>query len=481
MQLLAAAILLAAVAITYANSMHGVFVYDDFINIVNNPSIKSWQGAVDGTSRPLTNLTFWLHFRLGLTHPVYFHVVNVFLHALNTLLLWGIVLRITRHIDAGRRLFLSTASAVIWAVHPVQAESVTYIVQRAEVLSAAFMLSGILLGLHCTRERRKRWIVPLFVAFVFASLSKPTAVAAPFLLLAADAAIARGFRESWRQAWLVHAVSFASLLVPAMLLWQANESTTSAGFSMPIVTFGQYLLFQPRAIAVYIAKLVWPSTLLIDYGYDLDPWTVSLGFAALIVAGTALAVRISRRGGVSRLGVAWFYIALAPVMLVPLADLFAEHRLYLASAGFAVVLVSALLEGCRRATRDDWRAAVLFLAAVSTLAAMLALRAVSRNADYRDELVLWGQVAEQRPGNIRGHLGVGSSLAGRGDFRQAERSFRMAILVYKGLESRFLKESFRTDYAYACRNLAVLLAANGAQEESSAFMTEAMNNASEFR
>ena len=201
----------------------------------------------------------------------------------------------------------------------------------------------------------------------------------------------------------------------------------------------------------------------------------------LILAGTLLVIRCSRRGGVSRVGLAWFYVSLAPVMLVPLADLFAEHRLYIAAAGFALVLVAGLLEGCRRIAGADRRVSVLFLLAAAILGSVLAWRTRGRNYDYRDELVLWSQVAEYRPGNVRGHLGVGSSLAGRGELSEAERSFRMAVQVYRGLDSPFLKKSFRTDYAYACRNLAVLLEARGAREESAEFMAEASQNAAQFR
>ncbi len=480
--LLSGAVVAFSVVIAYSNGMQGVFVYDDIINIVKNEAIRSWDTAVTGTSRPLTNLSFWLQYQLGWTHAAFFHAINIALHMVNALLLWRILYHVTRHIAANRRLLLSAAAALLWAVHPIHAESVTYIVQRAEVLSATFILAGLLLGAGCLTERRRARITVMLACFVLAYLSKPTAVVAPLLFFILDIAISGGVRKAWKDNRAVHILGMLTLCVPLMLLVRPHESSTSAGFGMSVIGFRDYLLFQPRSLLIHTGKLFWPARLLIEYGYDIERGIIlPLLFLAVVGIVGVILVMVSRRGGLTRVGAAWFVACLVPVMLVPLADLYAEHRVYLASAGAAVVTTSALLSICRRYVRNGKAQDRCFLAVVLVLAGLLTCRAVRRNTDYRDDLLLWQQVVDGRPGNVRGHLGVGAALAARGELVAAEQSFRMAVIVYRGLNSEFLRKSFRTDYAYACRNLGLILQSKGEHEAGEAFLNEASQHAIYFR
>ena len=482
-KLLALAAILISVFAVYSNSFQGVFVFDDFINIVNNPALHTWRTAISNSSRPITNLTFWVQYKLGMSHAADFHIVNVMLHAVNSVLLWLLLWKVTRRVAASRRLLFSTAATLLWAVHPIHTESVTYIVQRAEVLSVLFMLAGLLFGVMAMRRRSKACMVGVAAAFGMAFASKPTAVSAPFLLLLLDSvAVSGGMRKAWRDNRILHAVSLASLLIPIYMLSGSHESGTSAGFSMQFLSYGQHLAFQPRALVMYVAKLVWPRNLVMDYGLDVEHELLPvLLFSVVLCVGVLAIWRVSRQGGVSRLGLYWFFLALGPVIFVPLADLFAEHRLYLASAGFALLISAGLLDVTRRVIPGKDRKCIGFMVVVAMLTLSLGIRTWTRNRDYRDPLILWQQVVDLTGGNVRGHLGVGAALARRGDVRGAEGAFRLAVAAYRACECEFLKESFRTDYAYACRNLGVVLNAQGQGAEAQIFLDEADKNASEFR
>lgn len=479
----ALATILISVVAAYSSSLQGVFVFDDFINIVNNPNLSNWREAVSSSSRPLTNLTFWLQYRLGMTHAADFHIVSLLLHAVNSILLWCLLWEVTRRVAASRRLLFSTAATLLWAVHPIHTESVTYIVQRAEVLSVLFVLAGLLFGIAAMRRRSKLCILGVAAAFGMAFASKPTAVSAPFLLILLDAmAVSGGLRKAWRDNRMLHLASFASLLIPVCLLSGSHESVTSAGFGISFLGFNQYLAFQPRAIIAYVVKLLWPCSLVIDYGADVEHEVVPvLLFSVLLCVGILTIWRVSRRSGVSRLGLCWFFVVLCPVLFVPLADLFAEHRLYLASAGAALLVCAGLLDVNRRLFSGKDKKCYTFMIVIGVLALALGARTWARNRDYRDPIILWQQVVDANSGNVRGHLGVGAELARRGDLRAAEGSFRLAIAAYRTCTCEFLKESFRTDYAYACRNLGMVLRAQGQEDEALLFLDEAGKNASEFR
>lgn len=462
---------LVSVALAYSNSFYGVFVYDDFINIVNNPDIRSLPSAITGTSRPLTNFTFYIQHRLGVVRTADFHLVNLMLHLLSTFLLWRLLWALGRDAGAGdrRRMEFSVLAAFIWALHPVQTESVTYIVQRAEPLSAVFLFGALLAGISYIARKVRVWAALTLLFLLLACAGKPTAVCGPLLLLALDSLVySRGLKQALCRRWKFHVLSFATLLFPAVLLTGSHESVTSAGFTMNILSPSEYLAFQPRALVLYLGVFVWPAHLLIDYGYDLEAALLPVVFFLLLLA--LITRYVWRAGGFARTGILWFYLAMAPVIFVPLADLFAEHRLYIPSVGLSMIAAECICvlfqktDALRLKSRRPLRMCLSFLVVI--LFGALGLRTWYRNADYCDPLVLWRQVVDRRPENVRGYLGVGAAMARRGMISESEQIFRQGVEIYKKLDSEFLKESFRTDYAYLCMNTAVILKARGEDQGS---------------
>jgi hypothetical protein len=479
-----ASILIAVLAV-YSNCFQGAFVYDDHINIVNSQQIHTLSGAVTATSRPVTNISFWLHFATGMTHRADFHAINLILHLLNAIFLWLLVWEFSRYVAAGKRLFLTTAVVSLWALHPIHTESVTYIVQRAELLGLLFMLSGLNLGLRCVRTGKRLCSLGVALCFALAYLCKPTTVCAPFLMLLLDAStVSGGVGKAIRRNYVLHGIGLLTLAVPAFILSGHHESATSAGFSTGILSFWQYLAFQPKALLFSVWKLLWPSRLVIDYGFDLaHEWTVVFAAITMVVLLAATVWRAGRCGGPAHLGLAWFFIAAAPMLLVPLVDLFTEHRTYIPSIGAALILGSVLVEA--RAMLSKHCGARVGLIACSCVIVLvgcsLGARTYMRNSDYSDPAVLWRQVVEQNPSNVRGYLGMGSMAAARGDMVSAEGDFRMGVKVYEQLKGSFLKESHRTDYGYACRNLGEILLARGLDAEASVYLLKADKAISDFR
>ncbi len=182
----AAALIVAAGAAAYGNSLGGAFVYDDQFSILNNPSIQhGWLAALqpplDGatvTGRPLANLTFALNYELSGYQVWSYHVVNVVIHLLAGLALFGLVRRTLelpklRMFFAGRTVPVALAAALLWVLHPLQSDAVTYLVQRVESLMGLFYL----LTLYCfaralAAKTAKFWLAGSVVACLLEAVRK---------------------------------------------------------------------------------------------------------------------------------------------------------------------------------------------------------------------------------------------------------------------------------------------------------------------
>jgi hypothetical protein len=290
--LLAAALIVAALVAAYANSFRGPFVFDDVEAIVENETIRSLAapGAVlsppfaDGQTvggRPLVNLTLALNYAAGGLNPTGYHVVNLAIHLSAALVLFALIRRTllipppseVRPPPSGALPF-AAAVALLWGLHPLQTESVTYVIQRAESLMGLLYL----LTLYCfvrgverpsfagPSEGKKTGIwMGLSVGACFLGMAtKEVMVSAPVLVLLYDRAFVSGtIAAAWRRRRLY----YASLAATWVLLGALVLSTKDRGGSMGLglsVSLGDYLLTQGPAILHYLRLVVWPQPLVFD-------------------------------------------------------------------------------------------------------------------------------------------------------------------------------------------------------------------------
>jgi tetratricopeptide (TPR) repeat protein len=365
-------------------------------------------------------------------HDVWsYHAVNVAIHAAAALALFGAVRRtLSLPTFAGRWRQQATAigfaTALLWAVHPVQTESVTYIVQRAESLMGMWFLLAFYGFARAADGGDARWHRLAIAAGYAAALSKEIAVAIPVLLLFYDRAfLSDGFRAAWRARGKIHAALFGSWLIVAALVAAAGSRGGTVGFGSKVAWL-DYAWTQVEAIALYLRIGFWPAPLIFDYGVEwIRPsWRLlpDLLLVVGLVAGTLIAaVRWPKWGF---LGL-WFLAMLAPTSLIPgNRQTIAEHRVYLSLA--APLLLAALgvfqLGGVRRG--------VAVVAAVALGSTTLAAR---RNLDYRSEVILYADTAAKRPGNGFAHYNLGKALAESGLPARALDSYRAAIRLEPGL------------------------------------------------
>lgn len=414
--------------LAYANSLTSFYLFDDAGAIIDNPTIRHLGTALapipNGTpvsGRPLVNLTFALNYEVSGLDVRSYHVANLLIHVLAVLALFGLIRRtlllpaIAPRFREGATEIAGVAS-LLWAVHPLQTESVSYMSQRAESLAGLFYLLTLYAFVRGLQDRR--WLGLSVAACLAGMASKEVMVSAPIIVLLFDRTFCAGsFLAALRQRALYYAGLAATwyLLVAEMVHTGSRGGAVGPGLK---IDSWHYAMTQFHAIALYLGLSLWPHPLTFDYGTTT---VASLGAVlpeALLVISLAAATAylIYRHSALGFVG-AWFFAILAPSSsVVPLAkQTIAEHRMYLplAAVVFLVVLAAPAVGG---------RARVLAI-----LAAPLLLLTMLRNGDYVNGITIWNQSVARYPDNPRAHINLGNAYANSNQLPRAAEQFEIAI------------------------------------------------------
>jgi tetratricopeptide (TPR) repeat protein len=453
--LVCAAGLAAAGLWAYANSFHGAFVFDDVPGIVDNPSVRSlwpparWLAAPPGSTpsgRPILNLSLALNYAIGGLDVTGYHAASLIVHLAAGLALFGVARR-TLLSDRLRARFAASASplafaiAAVWIAHPLNTESVTYVVQRGESLAGLFLL----LTLYCAI---RGWTVPAVAACALGMGSKETMIVAPALVPLWDHAFRADGARRWR-LYAALAATLAVVLLPMALSETQGRTAVSRLLGQTARAPGDdwtpwsYLWTQAGVIVRYVMLAFKPSPLAFDY-YDwrpahspLDVLPQALGLITLLAATI---VAIVRRNPLGFLG-AWFFLTLAPASsLVPIpTEIAAEHRMYVPLAAIVSLAIVAMFLALRAfMAREDAAPPLGRYVACAALGVTLGLAWMTRerNRDYVSAAALWGDTVEKRPGNARARINYGIELMAAGRYAEAEAQMRAALPLEMDPETR---------------------------------------------
>ncbi len=438
----------AATLLAYANSFSGPFSFDDLPWTELNPHIRHlwplWNTlqppqGVPGTGRPIVCFTLALNYAVSGLDPWSYHVANLVIHVSAALVMFGIVRRTLQ----GPRLRdrfgtqangLAAAVAVCWAVHPLQTESVTYIIQRTESMMGLFLL----LTLYCLirghdSPRRLEWYATAVVCCALGMGSKESMVIAPIIVLLYDRIF---LADSWTELWKKRSMLYAGLAATWLILISlviVNNARGGGLLGSPAVSWWRYAKNQFGAIAHYLRLTFWPDTLCLDYGWQVSPLPRSwkaIGVVLVIGLAAATGWALANVPPVGFLG-AWFFLTLAPTSsVVPIQDMVAERRMYLPLAAVVTLTVIAAWNGLSTLSRRfKLTPAMLRWAFFTLIAGALAWRTAQRNEDYHSEIAIWTDTTRQRPQNGRawGNLGVSYFKARQFDsaFASLERAIEL--------------------------------------------------------
>jgi len=421
-------ILVAGIAV-YSNTFSVPFHFDDFRNIRDNPAIRTWWPPWDVLAgpRPVPQYTFALNYAVHGYDVWGYHLVNLAIHVSAGLLLYGVVRRTLSRTElpsrwgaAGDQLALVVA--LIWTVHPLQTQAVTYIVQRHESLMGMLFLATFYAFLRAQEASRPRLWYGAAIGFCALGMaSKEVMAAAPPLVLWYDRVFMSG---SWgeivrrRKGFYLGLLATYGLLAPLVYSMIAHrESMENVGVMyVEGITPWRYLLSQSGVIVHYLGLSVWPRNQCFDYGWPAAKSVGEVLPQALVVVSLLAATvwSVFRHPKWSFLG-GWFFLILAPTSsVVPIRDLAFEHRMYLPLAAVAAVGVLGtyvILTAFWRAfhVSPTWKTAA-HLAVSGTAVLLLACAANDRNSVYATEISLWSDVVRIAPLNARGWVNLGMVL-----------------------------------------------------------------------
>jgi len=432
-------LLLLAVGAVYSNALQNGFVFDDHNLVLLDARFRSpdtftqlFIGKVRGglAYRPIRSLSYALDYALFGLRPAGWHAFNIFYHLLNSLLAFLVAIRLLGHLKGA--LFV----ALLFALHPVQADAVTYISGRRDLLSGLFFFIGFLAFLQYREREGKKWFALAGAAYLLALLSKEMSVTLPLVFLAYDTIRNAEKRTVWQGLRLALARGYRLYtplitvggLFGAYVLLFAHASRQMAYYGgSPLLT----ILTTARAFAHYVKLLAFPATLSADYSFNGFPATRSLAdpaaFLALLVLGAILygLVALKAELPMAAFGGLWFFIVLLPVsQLIPHHELMAEHYLYIPSFGLFLAAGAVLARHVAKGRRTGPAYAACALALL-----LLGARTNVRNQDWKDDLTLWTKTAQTVPQSARARANLGKAYIRRGLDGLAEQEFAEAVRI----------------------------------------------------
>lgn len=421
------ALLLACVSLwVYRNSLDGEGVLDDDINVAYAlSSARTAEHAVwNPRPRQFAYLSLVLNHQLGGLRVRGYHQFNRFIHLANALLLFGVVGRTLRlpsfehHFNATTANWLAWAVALIWLVHPLQSQAVSYIVQRMESMMALCYLAGLYCLLRgATSTRGWVWYAGTVLLFWTGIGTKEIIATAPLVMVAFDRIFLAG---SWREVMRRRGVIYLIMIAPLVLLLihiapYFSSHNHAVGFGHPWITPWMYARTQAAVIIHYLRLAVWPDQLCLDYCWPvmtLREVAVPAAILLLLLSASVWALFYRPRAGF--LAVSFFLILAPTSSFVPINDLAFEHRMYLPMTCVVTLCVFGAHHALRHiAERRRWTAeshALTAAALVIVVAVPLALRTIARNNDYRTAEAMWRSAVAVRPHSHRAQFNLGAAL-----------------------------------------------------------------------
>lgn len=431
------ALLAVACLLVYANSFRNNFVWDDQALVLNNSFLPEWRnvpklfttnlfaGSEEQSSfyRPMQALTLMVDYHLWGKEPFGFHLTNTLLHLTSAILLYYLLASMTNP-------QVALIAGLLFVVHPLQTEAITYIAGRADPLALGFVLAAFL----CYRRSMAHpgmglWRLASVAAFGLGLLSKEMASIFPALLILYDLitdppAHPRDLPGRFGRRYLPYLVVLLAYVGGRRLITDLHM-TPQGG---PALTFGQRLLLSLSVFGEYLWLLVLPRNLHMERTVPIpdSPATpaVLIGALALLLLMGA-AYWAWPRFRTLTFGIGWFILGFFPISnLIPLNAYMAEHWMYLPAIG--LFLAAGLgIEAAHSYLPRRW--AIGLLAVVVIFDAGTAIR---RNQDWKDEETFYTLTVKDAPDSWRVHANLGFMYVGRKEFDKAIEPLQRSVNLY---------------------------------------------------
>jgi protein O-mannosyl-transferase len=428
----ALAILFFLILLTYGNTFDAAWHLDDFQNITNNPNLHKiknptfsnlWQSLYSPVShrisRPVAMLSFAFNWYIGSNHVLGYHLVNLLIHLLTTFILYQTFLNLFKTPNLQERYqesagFIALLAAALWAIHPIQTQAVTYIVQRMASLAAMFYVLGIYCFIKARLEPLKKYRVILFfccgLIFLLGIGSKENAVTLPIALILIEVIFFRNLYDRRTQN-----ICFAGLIGGAIIIFVAgvfifkNGNFGSLLKASSFRTFSpiERLITEPRVIIFYLSQIFYPVISRYSIEHDIVVSTslfapmTTLPAILLILALIAIGLSQMRKRPILSFAILFFFLNHLIESSFLSLELIFEHRNYLPSFFLFLPIAIAVKWLLDYYQKRNKRVAFILVSFVTILLTLLGAATYIRNQAWATERSLWEDAAKKAPGSNR--------------------------------------------------------------------------------
>jgi protein O-mannosyl-transferase len=444
--------------LVFANHINNPFQFDSVSYITNNANLENPQALLTAEfwkkeilARALLRMSVALNAHLDGFKPFGYHILSLVFHIFNSLLLFFVLDKSFRRFRLNemgwknKRIHSVTFfAAVLFLCHPIQTESVIYIMSRSEVLASTFYLIGFLLFQQLLERRstsRLQYCFYFFIIFLVALLgfsvkqilaTLPAVMFLYYLLSCPNCSTAWQFLKKWK--WPI--LSILSVFVGLLFYKLFNDEKFLIGPSRAdeMVGRAKYMLSQPAVVVFYYLKmLLFPINLNIDPDIEIVTSILSLSFLIPVLCILLLLVGSFRifKSRFILFFLCWFFVILSPSSsIVTLHDLAAEHRVYLASAGIFILLAFSTSELTRKwKETKPLQTVIIFCVFVGVLGVLT----MKRNTVWQSELSLWQDTYKKSPHKLRPLINLARAHSMQGEPEKAIKYYQEALLKGPGV------------------------------------------------
>ena len=498
----------------YSNTLDAPFVLDDLRKIEDNPRIRINQlslkeivsaGFQSSKARPVAFITFALNYGFNRYDVFGYHIINIAIHILSGFFLY-LFLATTLKLPSPQSRYkqpnlIAFFAALIWLVHPIQTQSVTYIVQRTNSLAVMFFILSILFyayGRLAEKNQKKwLWLIASAVTWLLSLGCKQITAILPLFVFLYEWYFFQDLSKEWFRKSLKYFLAIGAFFILLFLIytgfspWEKIQSLHD--YAQHEFTITQRLLTQFRVVIYYISLIFFPlpSRLNLDYDFVLsqsliNPISTLLSLVA-IVGMIVLALYLAKKDRLISFCVLWFFgNHLIESSILPLAIIF-EHRNYLPS--MMVCLIPVVL--AYRYIKPDW----IKVGLLSALVVGLSVWTYQRNRVWENKITLWSDVVKKSPGKARPHFNLGAVYSEQKRDAEAIPLYQRALEISPNLAEPHINlgqalerqnkieeaaEHYRAalqikpDLAEAHNNMGAILAKQGRTEEAIQYYQNAL-------
>ncbi len=455
-------ILIVVIGLVYSNTFLNSFHFDDIPSILEKPWIRGLDKIPQFLNReglfqrPLVILSFNINYAISEFEVWSYHLFNILLHAITTLLVYMFVQRVLSFLkDFSSESGISSLSffiAVVFALHPLNTQSVTYISSRSSIMVTAFYLVALILFFDGfkrwkqTGEKGWGYFICSGICFFLGGLSKEIIVTFPAMLFLFHYYFIN--RES-PKAWFSTYSKWIFLLFIPLLAYVGYKQLFAGGLlsaSNAYLKPGAWFLTQTSVVPFeYLRKMLFPFNMNIDIDFPvLDNWLQPANWMGIAALGVFLffwirvSTCVSKFDEVGRrlagFGIAWILLTLLPTSsFIPLLDVAVEHRTYLPMVGYAFIVAgcfSRLKAGFEDVSPITFIPTKNLVNGCAVLILILfSLGVVTRNEDWKDEVTLWSDAKKKSPNLVRPYNNVGEAYDKLGKYDEAIAEFKEALKI----------------------------------------------------